>query len=82
MKIGRIIGIINGWLIGDFLLIRVDKLFIMNGYMFMFFYNCYLVIDEGNVIFFSLGDFGFGVFVVKGDGILGLLGIVFVFMNF
>lgn len=81
IKMGRIIGIIYGWLKLDFLLIRMDKLFVVKGYMI--FNNCFEVIDKkGFKVFFELGDFGVGVFVEKENGILKLLGIVFVFMNF
>lgn len=71
IKIGNILGIIEGILKGNILLVKVKE---------FIFKNVFSVEDIGNRRFFEEGDLGFGVFLVKNNKCI-FLGIVFVFMG-
>lgn len=73
IKRGKIIGIIYGYIINDSLVIEMD------GYIYK---NCYGIENINNDdFFFCLGDFGFGVYVIRGNNLIFLLGIVFVLLR-
>lgn len=76
-KIGRLIGIIIGFYRYNYFLVFMKLLI----YKYCNFDKCFVIEDIENESFFIKGDFGLGVFLKEKDGILGLLGIVFVFMD-